>query len=124
MSQLTLTGPVSCLLPHTSGVYTLRLHGFAVYIGQSADLAQRLKTHQRTVLHDAVIIERCPPGELDALEGERIHAAHPPLNRLCPLHCGFYGDYRGRRQLGRLGIVPVACMARYGFRAASYDQAG
>ena len=90
-----------------SGVYTLRLHGFAVYIGKSADLDQRLRAHQRRIMHDDVIIERCPPGELDALEGERIHAAHPPLNRLCPLHCGYYGDHRGRTELARLGICPV-----------------
>jgi hypothetical protein len=108
---ITLTGPVAC---PACGVYTLRLHGFAVYIGKSANLGQRLKAQQRRILHDDVTVELCPPDELAALEGERIHAAHPPLNRLCPLHCGYYGDHWGRTKLGHLGICPVACVPRRG----------
>ncbi len=102
-------------LPDWSSVYTLRFHGFPVYVGQTANIGQRIHAHwQSRKLFDAVLAESVSDAaERDTLEGVRIHDMHPPLNRVCPLHCGHYGWHIGSTLLSRLPVVPYPCRARY-----------
>jgi hypothetical protein len=65
------------------GIYFLFLEDRLVRIGQSADVAQRIKVHRREkrIPFDNCHVVHCLPAQLDVLEALYIAKFKPPYNR-------------------------------------------
>lgn len=73
------------------GVYFLIKGESVVYVGQSVNIAARLRDHQADKDFDSYSWIQCPRESLDVMESLYIHVLRPPLN-----HDG------GRVEYGRL----------------------